>query len=215
MAVNLRRPGLLDRCLAELGTALRVLAAPETAARPRPDAGVTDLPLSESDAHLSVALMRVNHAGEVAAQALYRGQAFLTREAPLRAALEEAARGEQDHLAWCRQRVRELGGRTSLLGPFWYSGSFVIGALAGLAGPERGLGFVAETERQVEQHLSNHLGRLPAGDQRSRKIVTQIRSDEVAHGHHARSLGGVELPAPVRGAMALAARMMTTLAHRI
>lgn len=215
MAVNRRRLGLLDRCLAEWGTALRVLGAPEAAARSRPDAGLRDQPLAASDAGLSVALMRVNHAGEVAAQALYRGQAFLTRQPQVRAALEDAARAEQDHLAWCRQRVRELGGRTSLLGPFWYSGSFLIGVLAGLAGPERGLGFVAETERQVEQHLSNHLDRLPAEDLRSRSIVTQIRSDEVAHGQHARALGGVELPSPLRAAMGLAARVMTTLAHRI
>lgn len=215
MALNPRRLGLKDRCLAEWGTALRVLAAPETSARPRPDAGVTDQPLSPADTQLSTALMRVNHAGEVAAQALYRGQAFCTRQVSVREVLHEAARAEQDHLAWCRQRVRELGGRTSLLGPFWYGGSFLIGALAGLAGPERGLGFVAETEQQVERHLSNHLDRLPAEDLRSRKIVTQIRSDEVAHGHHARQLGGVGLPPPMRRAMGLAARVMTSLAHRL
>jgi len=210
-----RKLGGLDRCLAEFGTALRVLGAPAAGARPRPDATLPDPPLPAAEARLSAALMRVNHAGEVAAQALYRGQAFYTREADLRATLQEAARAEQDHLAWCRERVRELGGHTSLLGPAWYAGSFLIGALAGLAGKARGLGFVAETERQVEQHLSNHLDRLPAGDGRSRRIVTQIRADEVAHGEHARALGGVGLALPVRQAMRLAARVMTTLAHRL
>jgi ubiquinone biosynthesis monooxygenase Coq7 len=171
--------------------------------------------LSAPEARLSTALMRVNHAGEVAAQALYRGQALVTREAALREVLHGAARGEQDHLAWCRQRVQELGGRTSLLGPAWYAGSFLIGVLAGLAGPKRGLGFVAETERQVERHLSDHLGRLPPGDEQSRKIVSQIRADEIEHGAEALSLGGTPLPAPVRFGMGLAARVMTTLAHRL
>jgi ubiquinone biosynthesis monooxygenase Coq7 len=159
--------------------------------------------------------MRVNHAGEVAAQALYRGQAFTSRDKVVRQGLLEAAREEQDHLAWCRERCQGLGGHTSLLAPLWYAGSFAIGATAGLLGRPLGLGFVVETERQVEEHLSGHLDRLPAADLPSREILRQIRADEAIHGSRARELGGVELPGPVRTAMGLVARVMTTVAHRI
>ena len=159
--------------------------------------------------------MRVNHAGEVAAQALYRGQAFTTRDPRIRQSLLDAAREEQDHLGWCEQRVRELGGRTSLFGPLWYVGSFALGAAAGLLGTSRGLGFVVETERQVEEHLSNHLDRLPEPDLASREILLQIQTDEAAHGSRARELGGTDLPAPARTAMRLVARIMTTVAHRL
>ena len=159
--------------------------------------------------------MRVNHAGEVAAQALYRGQAFTTRDPGIRQSLLDAAREEQDHLAWCQQRVNELGGRTSLFGPLWYAGSFALGAAAGLLGTATGLGFVVETERQVEEHLSGHLDRLPESDLASREIVRQMRADEAAHGARARELGGTDLPPPVAAAMRLAARVMTTVAHRL
>lgn len=148
---------------------------------------------------MGAALMRVNHAGEVAAQALYRGQAFTTRDPVVRQSLISAALEEQDHLAWCQQRIGELGGRTSLFGPLWYGGSFAIGAVAGLLSKGAGLGFVVETERQVEEHLSGHLDRLPEGDLISREILRQIRVDEAAHGAQARELGGADLPEPVRG----------------
>jgi ubiquinone biosynthesis monooxygenase Coq7 len=159
--------------------------------------------------------MRVNHAGEVAAQALYRGQAFTTRDPAIRQELLDAAAEEQDHLAWCQGRVAELGSHTSLFGPLWYAGSFALGAAVGLLGANAGLGFVVETERQVEEHLSGHLDRLPAADLPSREIVRQIRADEAIHGARARELGGADLPEPAQRAMRVAARFMTTVARRL
>jgi ubiquinone biosynthesis monooxygenase Coq7 len=159
--------------------------------------------------------MRVNHSGEIAAQALYRGQAFVARDAGLKAALLQAAREEHDHLAWCEARVRDLGQQTSRLNPVWYLGSFAIGVLAGLAGDRTSLGFLAETERQVSEHLDGHLSRLPGGDQRSREIVTQMRRDEIAHGQAAMDRGGASLPGLVRSAMRRKARIMTSLAYWI
>jgi len=206
---------LLDALLTEIDTGLRTLAAATPSARPGPAAGFAAVPLSADDQAAGAALMRVNHAGEVAAQALYRGQAFTTRDLGIRQSLLDAAREEQDHLAWCQQRVNELGGRTSLLGPLWYAGSFALGAAAGLLGTSTGLGFVVETERQVEEHLSRHLDRLPAPDLASREILRQMRADEAAHGAKARELGGTDLPPPVRTAMRLVARIMTTVAHRL
>jgi ubiquinone biosynthesis monooxygenase Coq7 len=205
----------IDALITELDNGLRILAAPAQSARPSPAAGVPGATLSADEKVSGAALMRVNHAGEVAAQALYRGQAFTTRDPGLRRNLLEAAREEQDHLAWCAQRVSELGSRTSLLGPLWYAGSFALGAAAGLLGKATGLGFVVETERQVEEHLSGHLDRLAPADLPSRAIVQQMRTDEVAHGARARELGGAELPEPVRRGMRLVARVMTTLAHRL
>lgn len=153
--------------------------------------------------------MRVNHAGEIAAQALYHGQALVARTETTRAMLLQAAQEETDHLAWCQKRLTELNTTTSLLNPLWYAGSFALGALAGLAGDRVSLGFVVETERQVEGHLDSHLGSLPAGDLRSRAIVTAMQSDEVAHGAHAKAAGGIDLPAPVRELMRRTARIMT------
>jgi 3-demethoxyubiquinol 3-hydroxylase len=153
--------------------------------------------------------MRVNHAGEVAAQALYRGQALTARDPGAEATLRQAAAEEVDHLAWCEQRIAELGGRTSLLNPVWYAGSFLIGALAGAVGDRESLGFVSETERQVESHLQGHLDRLPAADHRSRAILEQMRQDEERHGASAAALGGAQLPAWVRSAMRLTSRLMT------
>lgn len=222
-----RSPGLLDGLLAELDQAVRILSSAEPAARSMPSAYQApaaapttaaqdpDAPLSSSERALSAALMRVNHAGEVAAQALYRGQALTTADPGVRTALLDAAREEQDHLAWCRQRVRELGSRTSVLGPAWYAGSFALGAVAGLLAPPKALGFIVETERQVEAHLSDHLARLPPGDQASRAVVQQMRVDEAAHGTHARQMGATDLPGPVRQGMKLMARVMTTVAHRL
>lgn len=206
---------LLDALLTEIDTGLRTLAASAPPVRPSPASGVAPVPLSPQDQTAGAALMRVNHAGEVAAQALYRGQAFSTRDPGIRQSLLDAAGEEQDHLAWCQQRVSELGGRTSLLGPVWYAGSFALGAAAGLLGTSTGLGFLVETERQVEEHLSGHLDRLPGTDLASREILRQMQADEAAHGTKARELGGTDLPPPVRSAMRLVARVMTTVAHRL
>lgn len=210
-----RHSSVLDALLTEVDTGLRTLTTTALAVRPSPAAGIADPGLSENDQTTGAALMRVNHAGEVAAQALYRGQAFTTRDPEIRQRLLNAAAEEQDHLAWCQQRVTSLGSRTSLLGPLWYAGSFAIGAAAGLLDTSAGLGFVVETERQVEEHLSGHLDRLPQADLVSRAIVRQIQADEAMHGAMARELGGAELPEPTRRAMRLAARLMTTVAHHL
>ncbi len=153
--------------------------------------------------------MRVNHAGEVSAQALYQGQALTSRDPAVGTAMRASAAEETDHLAWCEQRLGELGGRTSLLNPLWYAGSFSIGAVAGAFGDRTSLGFIAETERQVESHLRDHLQRLPAGDLRSRTILERMKQDEIAHGAKAVALGGAVLPLPLRIAMRLASRVMT------
>lgn len=172
-------------------------------------------PLDESQRRLSGALMRVNHVGEVCAQALYAAQALSTRDPALRSQFAHAAREETDHLAWTQQRLRDLNAHTSLLNPVWYAGSFAIGLLAGRAGDAVSLGFVVETERQVEQHLETHLRRLPDADTASQAIVHQMKEDEARHGAAARAAGAAALPAPVRWAMRLAARVMTATAHRI
>ncbi len=159
--------------------------------------------------------MRVNHVGEVCAQALYAAQAITTQEPQLRAHFEEAARDETDHLAWTERRLDELGDRTSWLNPLWYAGAFGIGLLAGRLSDRISLGFVVETERQVEQHLESHLNRLPANDVASRKIVEQMRDDEVRHALQAERAGGIPLPMPVRWGMRAAAKVMTTTAHHL
>lgn len=218
-----RMPTLLDGLITELDSALRTLSSAGSPARAMPSAAPpsagagerSGASLSRSARRQAAALMRVNHAGEVAAQALYRGQAVTTADPGIRAALLDAAREEQDHLAWCRQRIDELDGRTSFLGPAWYAGSFALGATAGLLGPRMALGFIVETERQVEAHLSGHLSRLPPGDHQSRAVVEQMRIDEAAHGTRARQLGAAELPGAVRQGMRLLAKVMTTVAHRL
>lgn len=187
--------------------------APPRASQSAP--GPAPLPLAEDQRRLAAGLMRVNHAGEVAAQGLYHGQALVARDPAVRGLLEQAAREESDHLAWCEQRLQELHDRPSRLHPFWYAGSFAIGVVAGLASDRRSLGFVVETERQVERHLDSHLEQLPAEDARSRAILERMRADEQAHGELARRAGGVDLPRPVRKAMQLASRVMTTTARRI
>jgi 3-demethoxyubiquinol 3-hydroxylase len=205
----------LDRAVGEFDRALRAVAGVHRSARPSPAAGVPDAELSEGERAHAAALMRVNHVGEVCAQALYQGQALTARASVNRAALDAAAREEEDHLAWSAERLRELDGRLSLLNPLWYTGALVMGLGAGLLGDRWSLAFLAETERQVEQHLSGHLGSLPAADARSRAIVGQMREDEAKHGRSAQLLGAAEMPAPVKRAMRLAAKLMTTLAHRI
>ena len=214
----------LDRLIISLDTALRASFGEHVAARPCPQPpkaaegavlGGADDALSPEDKRLSAALMRVNHVGEVCAQALYASQAWGTRDPLLKAQFEAAAREEVDHLAWTEQRLKELGGRTSLLNPLWYAGAFTIGLIAAGAGDRHSLGFVVETERQVEAHLNEHMDRLPAADLASRAIVAQMRDDEVAHADAAEKAGGAPLPAPVRGLMKLAAKVMTVAAHRI
>ncbi|MBV8804071.1 MAG: 2-polyprenyl-3-methyl-6-methoxy-1,4-benzoquinone monooxygenase [Sinobacteraceae bacterium] len=186
------------------------------------DAGATSQPrpntppaLSDTERRESAALMRVNHAGEIAAQALYHGQALVSRSAATQEILLKAAREESDHLAWCETRLKELGSRPSLLNPLWYCGSFAIGVLAAAAGDRASLGFVVETERQVEGHLNDHLTRLPSGDTRSRAILDVMRTDEIVHGATAKAAGASELPAPVRVLMRQVARVMTTTAYWI
>jgi ubiquinone biosynthesis monooxygenase Coq7 len=206
----------LDQLIAAADRALRTLATTPAASRPSPADGVPEQePLAEDEARLAVALMRVNHVGEVCAQALYDAQALAARSPELRTMFEQAAREEADHLAWTEERIRELGGRTSLLNPLWYGGAFAIGLAAARIGDRASLGFMAETERQVEQHLQGHLEQLPERDTASRAIVAQMKDDEVRHADEATALGGAELPLPVRMAMRLAARVMTRTARHI
>lgn len=205
-----------DRLLSSLDHALRTLSGAVHAARPLPAAGaVDDEGLDAPARRLSGALMRVNHVGEVCAQALYQAQALTARTQELRQQMEHAAREETDHLAWTQQRLAELGDRTSLLNPLWYAGAFGVGLLAGRLGDGVSLGFVVETERQVEEHLAGHLDRLPAADERSRAIVSFMKDDEARHADNALAAGGVALPAPVRWLMRSAARVMTSTAHHV
>ncbi len=203
----------LDLSIGEIDKAIKVLAVPARAARPFPSADHGELVLDDAQRRESSRLMRVNHAGEVAAQALYQGQALAARDGTVSAEMQQAAAEETDHLAWCEQRLRELGGRTSVLNPFWYAGSFVIGALAGALGDRVSLGFISETEKQVESHLRGHLERLPAADLRSRALLEQMQHDEIQHGERAVALGGARLPFPLRLAMRLTSRVMTRGAY--
>lgn len=205
----------LDRLLISLDSALRTVFAEHAAARPCPQPVVEDAALSEADKRQSAALMRVNHVGEVCAQALYASQAWGTKDPALKAQFDAAAREETDHLAWTEQRLKQLGGRPSLLNPFWYAGAFGLGLMAARAGDATSLGFVVETERQVEAHLNSHLESLPEGDHASRAIVARMRDDEVAHAQAAQNAGALPLPLAVRGLMRLAAKVMTVTAHRI
>ena len=215
---------LVDAGITAADSALRTLFAPHRAARPCPtvpEAGGTEL--VGDDKALAGALMRVNHVGEVCAQALYTAQALAARLAPGDAAANErlarhfeaAGQDETDHLAWTKARIDELGTHTSLLNPLWYAGAFGIGLLAGRMGERVSLGFVVETERQVEAHLATHMDRLPPQDHASRAIVAQMKDDEMRHAREAQQAGAVELPLPVKGVMKLAAKVMTTVAHRI
>lgn len=209
----------IDRLLTTAEIGLRTVWGHHHAQRPRPmpaDADLTPaVELSPAEQQLAGALMRVNHVGEVCAQALYNAQALATPDPVLRAQFDAAAAEEVDHLAWTEQRLKELGTRPSLLNPLWYAGAFAIGLAAGRMGERTSLGFVIETERQVEQHLQSHLDRLPAQDSASRAIVTQMRDDEARHAQDAESAGGVRPPAPVRWLMRAAAKVMTGTAHRI
>jgi 3-demethoxyubiquinol 3-hydroxylase len=215
MKAAMRTYTLLDRLLTPLDQTLRTLFASHVAGRPYPAEGLPETVTQPEERRHAAALMRVNHAGEVAAQALYQGQAFASCADATRASLMEAAREETDHLAWCATRIEELDGRTSVLNPLWYAGSFAIGALAGLAGDRTSLGFVAETERQVVEHLEGHLHRLPESDVRTRAIIEQMSTDEARHGHNALQAGGAALPGAARAMMKLTARIMTRTAYWI
>ncbi len=197
-------------------SALRTLWAEPRASRPNPAALVNEIQLNEAERRQAGALMRINHVGEVCAQALYTGQALACKNPALRAQLAEASREETDHLAWTQQRLNDLNDRPSLLNPLWYAGAFAIGFAAGkLGGDQVSLGFVVETERQVEAHLQSHMDLLPAADTASRAIVSQMKADEMAHAQMAQRAGAVELPAPVKALMQAAAKVMTTVAHRV
>ena len=206
-----------DELIASADLALRTLSHSASAGRPmpKPDSPQTDDLLSPAQRQLSGALMRVNHVGEVCAQALYAAQALTARTPGLRAQMQAAGREETDHLAWTERRLAELGDRTSLLNPLWYAGAFAVGLAAGRAGDRISLGFVVETERQVEAHLASHLDRLPVPDTASRAIVAQMKDDEARHADEALQAGAAAVPAPVRWLMRSAARLMTFTAHRI
>jgi ubiquinone biosynthesis monooxygenase Coq7 len=214
--VSGRTPSAADRLIVQLDQALRtVFGRPATTGRPDPDADLAAGELDEAGRRHVAGLLRVDHAGEVCAQALYQGQALTARRADVRSRLEQAAREENDHLAWCGRRLEELGSHRSLLNPLWYAGSFAIGALAGLAGDRWSLGFLAETERQVVRHLDGHLSDLPPDDAKSRAILEQMREDEGRHATTAVDAGAAELPGAVKGLMAGVSRVLTAVAYRL
>lgn len=206
---------MIDRAIIEFDRALRAVFAPAQSVRPVPGDDIPDASLEDAERRHAAALMRVNHVGEICAQALYQGQAIMSRDDSIRQTLRHASEEETEHLAWTERRIAELGGRKSLLNPLWYGGALAVGLFAGRFGDRWNLGFLAETERQVENHLSSHLDMLPASDRKSRAIVEQMKADEREHADTARRLGAHELPAPVREAMRLAAKFMTTLTYRI
>ncbi len=201
---------LLDRLIIEFDKGLRTLLADAHSGRPHPDQDVAEQPLSDSEKKHAAALMRVNHCGEVCAQALYSGQSLTARNQETVAALQQAAQEETEHLAWCEKRIKELGGHTSALNPLLYGSSFLLGAAAGVLGDRLNLGFLAETEHQVGRHLQSHLQKLPDNDAKSRAIVKQMHIDETAHAETAIKYGGVALPKPVKAAMQAASKAMTT-----
>lgn len=212
--MSARKLSPLDRVLEQVDQAVRtVLGPPPPASRPNPAESIPDNPLTDRERRHAAALMRVNHAGEVMAQGLYQGQALTARLDKVRGAMEQAAVEEFDHLAWCEQRIAELRDRPSVLGPVWYTGAFLLGAGAGLAGDRWSLGFVSETEAQVINHLEDHLGRLPPADRRSRAIIGQMKIDEAHHGAEAREAGGLPLPAPARALMTVMSKVMTRTAY--
>jgi len=206
---------MIDDLLLSFDRALRTVTGAVTASRPTPGASLAAAELSPEERRHAAGLMRVNHTGEVCAQALYAAQALVARDPAVKRELAGAAREEEEHLAWTQQRLAELGDRASLLNPLWYAGSFAIGVAAGFVGDRVNLGFVVETERQVEEHLTGHMERLPAADARSRAIVEQMRDDEARHGAMAQAAGAAPLPFPVKGLMRVAADVMRTVAYRV
>jgi ubiquinone biosynthesis monooxygenase Coq7 len=207
---------MMNALILATDSALRTLFTEPRSSRPNPAAQVADLEMSDAERRQSGALMRINHVGEVCAQALYTGQALACQSPALRAQLAEASREETDHLAWTQQRLKDLHDRPSWLNPIWYAGAFAIGFAAGkLGGDQVSLGFVVETERQVEAHLQSHMDLLPSADLASRAIVSAMKADEIAHAQMAQQAGAVELPAPMKSLMQAAAKVMTTVAHRV
>lgn len=204
---------MLDYFILEFDKGLRTVFAPAQSVRPVPGSDLPDAPMSEEQKRHAAALMRVNHVGEVCAQALYQGQALTSRDSAIKQALERAADEETEHLAWTEQRIADLGGRKSLLNPLWYGGALAIGVAAGKLGDAWNLGFLAETERQVEAHLDDYKGRLPDADRKSRAVLEQMKRDEIEHARTAVALGARELPASVKLAMKLASRVMTRTAY--
>jgi len=211
---RLPSPPSLDDLIQGFDRGLRTVFASATSSRPYPDAAIPEAELTPEQRRHAAALMRVNHTGEVCAQALYQGQMLTARDPAIRAALAHAAREETDHLAWTEQRITALGGSKSILNPLFYLGSFAMGALSGIAGDRWNMGFLAETERQVEGHLTSHLESLPESDARSRAVVDKMRADEAAHARTAVDHGGAPLPAPVAGAMRAVAKVMTASTYR-
>ena len=200
----------LDTLIIEFDTGLRTLFAKPRSVRAHPDAGIDEAELSDAEKKHASALMRVNHTGEVCAQALYSGQALTAHRPETTAALKQAALEETEHLAWCETRIAQLGGHTSLLNPLFYAGAFSMGVIAGVLGDKWNLGFVAETEKQVEAHLASHLNKLPQTDHKTRKIVEQMQQDEAKHAYDAKQLGAAELPAPAKFLMKQISTLMTT-----
>ena len=206
---------MLDSFIVGFDRALRTLSGTAQSARALPGASIPEPDLSKDERRHSAGLMRINHTGEVCAQALYSAQALVARDPAIKARFASAAREEEDHLAWTQARLGQLGSRPSLLNPAWYAGAFAIGVAAGLAGDRTNLGFVVETERQVEEHLTSHMDELPPRDAKSRAIVDLMREDEARHGAMAHEAGGHVLPFPVRGVMRLAADVMRAIAYRV
>ena len=204
---------MLDRLIIEFDRSLRTVFSQPHASRVRPDEALPDVSLDDADKRHAASLMRVNHCGEVCAQALYSGQALTSRNLTTTAALREAALEETDHLAWCEERIHELGGRTSLLNPLWYAGSFSMGIIAGTLGDKWNLGFLVETEKQVAQHLDSHLTALPENDVKTRAIIKQMHVDETAHADTAFNYGAAELPVPARIMMKMVSKIMTRISY--
>ncbi|MFM8467712.1 MAG: 2-polyprenyl-3-methyl-6-methoxy-1,4-benzoquinone monooxygenase [Oxalobacteraceae bacterium] len=204
---------MIDELICAFDRGLRAVSGVTAAYRANPAQALPEAPMSDAERKHSAGLMRVNHVGEVCAQALYEAQALFAQSESTRQQFRQAGREELDHLAWTAQRLRELESRPSLLNPLWYAGAFAMGAIAARAGDANSLGFVVETERQVEAHLNGHLDKLPEQDQRSRAIVTQMRDDEIEHGDAAKRLGGIELPSPVQSGMRAVSRIMTGTAY--
>jgi len=204
---------MLDRLITEFDKGLRTLMAEQHSGRPHPDKGQQEAPMAEDEKRHAAALMRINHCGEVCAQALYNGQSLTSRNPEVVAALRQASQEETEHLAWCEKRIGELGGRKSLLNPLWYTGSFAMGALAGALGDKWNLGFLAETENQVARHLQKHLDILPTDDAKSRAILEQMHIDETQHAQTALDNGAAELPKPIKAGMQLLSTIMTKSAY--
>jgi 3-demethoxyubiquinol 3-hydroxylase len=205
----------VDAFITEIDKGLRAVFATAQTVRPYPDRECAEASLSESEKRHAAALMRINHSGEVCAQALYNGQALTARNPVTEAALRQASEEETEHLAWCEKRIKDLGSHKSLLNPVWYAGSFTLGALAGALGDRWNLGFLAETETQVGKHIENHLARLPAGDDKSRAVLEQMKTDEAKHAATALEHGGASLPTPIKLAMKFASKIMTHTTYRL